>query len=65
MIKAASVKTIQVPHFEGLSSETMLYHAKNWPNVAQALPTEPREVEKLPRAYLENVIYPVVGAPFK
>jgi hypothetical protein len=49
IIKAASVKTIQIPHFEGLSSSTMLYHARNWPQVAQCLPLETREVEKLPR----------------
>ena len=43
----------------------MLYHARNWPAVAQALPAETREVEKLPRAYLANVIYTIVGDPFK
>jgi hypothetical protein len=43
----------------------MLYHARNWPAVAQCLPMEPREVEKLPRAYLANVIYTVVGDLFK
>ena len=30
-----------------------------------ALPIEPREVEKLPRAYLANVIYTIVGKPFR
>ena len=65
IIKAAAVKTIQVPHFEGLSTTTMLYHAKNFPAVGRHLPAEPREVEKLPRAYLANVIYTVVGDPFK
>ena len=65
MIKAAAVKTIFVPHFEGLSSATMLSHARNWPAVGLALPMEPREVEKLPRAYLANLIYTCVGDPFK
>lgn len=64
-IKAAEVKTINVPHFEGLSTETMLYHARNWPDVARALPSEQREVEKLPRQYIANVIYTVVGPVFK
>ena len=54
-----------VPHFEGLSVDTMLYHAKNFAAVGKALPKEPREVEKLPRAYLANVIYTIVGDPFK
>ena len=43
----------------------MLYHAKNWDGVKMALPIETREIEKLPRAYLANVIYTVVGDPFK
>ena len=43
----------------------MLHHAKNWPAVAKALPVEPREVIKLPRAYLANIIYTCVGAPFR
>ena len=43
----------------------MLYHARNFPVVAQALPAERREVEKMPRAYIANVIYTIVGAPFK
>ena len=43
----------------------MLYHARNWPDVARALPSEQREVEKLPRQYIANVIYTVVGLVFK
>ena len=43
----------------------MLYHARSFPAVQKALPSEPREVEKLPRAYIANVIFTVVGAPFK
>ena len=43
----------------------MLHHAKKWPAVAKALPVEPREVEKLPRSYLANVIYTIVGTPFR
>ena len=33
--------------------------------VMMALPIEQREIEKLPRAYIANVIYTVVGQPFK
>ena len=31
----------------------------------KALPLEPREVEKLPRSYIANVIYTIVGDKFK
>ena len=43
----------------------MLYHARNFPQVARALPAEPREVEKLPRAYIANCIYTIIGDRFK
>ena len=43
----------------------MLYHSRNWPQVAKALPLEPREVEKLPRAYIANCIYTLIGPVFK
>ena len=64
-IKSSDVKDISIPHFEGLTVDAMLHHAKNWPAVGLALPIEPREVEKLPRAYLGNVIYTIVGKPFR
>ena len=33
--------------------------------MVKALPVEPREVEKLPRSYVANVIYTIVGDKFK
>ena len=57
IIKASDVKTIHVPHFEGLSIATMLCHAKSFPQVFKALPTVESEILKLPRAYISNVIY--------
>ena len=65
IIKADRVKTIHVPHFEGLTLDTMLYHARKSAQVVKALPLEPREVDKLPRSYIANVIYTIVGERFK
>ena len=31
----------------------------------KALPLEPREIDKLPRSYVANVIYTIVGDKFK
>ena len=42
----------------------MLEHAKAFPIVAKALPAEPREIDKLPRSYIANLIYTIVGEPF-
>jgi hypothetical protein len=43
----------------------MLHHAKKWAAVTLALPLEPREIEKLPRQYLGNLIYTIIGSPFR
>ena len=64
-IKSTAVKTIQVPHFEGLSFDSMLHNAKKHPGLINYLPAEEREIEKLPRAYLANLIYTIVGERFR
>lgn len=65
LLKADNIKTIQIPQFEGLTIENMLQNAKNFPQVMRALPVEPREIKKLPRYYIGNIIYTLVGDPFK
>ena len=64
-IKSADVKTITIPHFERLKIETMLEFAAGYQPVMQALPIVKREIMKLPRAYIGNVIYTLVGEVFK
>ena len=49
MIKSTDVHHIGVPLFEGLSVSDILEWAKDYPEVARALPMEQREVEKLLR----------------
>ena len=65
MIKTDQVKTINVPFFEGLSIDCMLHWAAKRPEkVMEALPAVKRELDKLPRAYIANVIHTLVGEPF-
>ena len=54
----------QAPQYDGLSIEEMLKFADKYNLVAQALPSEPREVLKLHRNYVSSVIYSLVGEPF-
>jgi hypothetical protein len=63
-INAKDAKVITVPHFEGLTSEKMLEFAAQYANVMEALPIVERERLKLPRDYLANVIYTLVGKLF-
>ena len=53
-----------MPQFEGLSIEKMLEWALQYPDVYRVLPDEEREIMKLHRQYVANVIYTVTGAPF-
>ena len=62
-IKSADVKHISVPQFEGLSIKDMQAFADKYPGVNKYFPIE-KEVEKLPRQYIANVIYTIVGPPF-
>ena len=61
MIKCVDVKVINVPHFDGLSVEDMLAFAEQYPDVMRAFPIVRKEVEKLPRAYIANVLHSLVA----
>ena len=62
-IKCEEVKVLHVPQFDGLSIEDMLNWGRTKPDVMRSLPPE-SEIEKLPRQYIINVIYTLVGEPF-
>jgi hypothetical protein len=65
MIKCEAVKVFQVPYYEGLKIEAMLELAEHYPEVMAALPELERERKKLPRDYISNVLYSIVGTPFR
>jgi len=54
-----------VPQLEGLSIGDMLEWANKYPEVAKALPAEPRDIDHLHRKYISSIIYTLVGEPFK
>ena len=59
-IRSSEVRHLSVPQFEGLSVEKALTWVANRPNAAQvmrAFPEEAREIRKLPRQWINNVIY--------
>jgi len=62
-IKCTDVKVINVPQFEGLTIDDMMAFGKIQPDVMRSLPPE-KEIEKLPRQYIANIIYTMVGKPF-
>ena len=64
-IMSEDVRVFQVPHYEGLTMADLLGFANRYELVMRALPSEPREITKLHRAYVANVIYTVVGDDFR
>ena len=65
IVYAKDVKYISIPHFEGLKIEAMIEWGSQYPDVVRALPSVDREVKKLHRQYIANLIYTLVGEPFK
>ena len=63
IIKSDTVKVLAIPQYEGLKVECLLDYAKGYPDVMHALPID-KEIKKLSRQYLGNVIYTIVGDPF-
>ena len=67
IIKCENIKVLQVPFFEGLSIKEMLEFAEQFENgrTLIALPEPKKEIEKLPRAYIANILYTEIGDPFE
>ena len=53
-----------VPQYENLSIERILETAKKNPRISDYLPDD-RDMHKVPRQWLINVAYTVLGTPFK
>ena len=65
VIKSENIKHINVPQFEHLAIKDMMEYCAAIPKVMKAFPTEAREIDKLPRQYIANVIFTLVGSPFE
>ena len=64
LIKCKDVKHIIVPQYEGLTIDDMLAFGEQYPEVMRSLPLTGKEILKLPRAYIANVIHTIVGDLF-
>jgi len=66
-VKCTDVKVIQLPHYEGLTTNDILAFAARHDNgsALKSLPEVEKETLKLPRAYIANVIHTLVGDPFQ
>ena len=62
-IKCDDVKVLYVPQYENLSIERLLETARKNPQVPYYLPDD-RDMHKVPRQWLINVAYTIIGKPF-
>ena len=58
------MKFINVPQYEGLKTDAVLQWVRPFNDVFDYLP-DGRDMDRMPRAWITNVIYSVVGQPFK
>ena len=63
MGKAENIRHISCPSYPGLSIEALFDFAKKHPITEKYWP-DPRDRHKLPRSYVANVIYTLVGDAF-
>ena len=63
-IKCNQVKVMFCPQYESLSIERILERAREWKAIWNYLPDD-RDLHRLPRQWVINVIYTVVGDSFQ
>lgn len=63
-ILAKDVQVLFAPLYKGLKIETLLEEGFKDANVKHYLPDQ-RDLHRLPRQYIVNVIYTIVGQPIK
>ena len=64
MIKCNELKMIFVPYYPNLTIEKFLSLLVRYPEVREFLP-EDRDIPKLPRGWICNVFFTIVGTPFR
>ena len=63
-IHSKDIQVLNVPHYEGLSIETILQFGEEHPEVSNHLPDD-RDIPRLPRQFIVDVTYTLMGEPFK
>ena len=61
--KSDDIKYLACPHYKGTAIKHILEFARKDPRVPKYLPDE-RDIEKVPRQWIVNVCYTLIGKPF-
>ena len=66
MIRNSEVRVIALPFYEGISIEEILEFGSSHGNgeAMLALPSVRKEILRLPRAFIGNVMFTIIGEPF-
>ena len=63
VLKADRVRQLHVPMYKGLTIDNILAEGKKNPQVSSYLPDD-KDIHRLPRQWLANVVYTIVGDEF-
>ena len=63
-MKEANIKVLAVPNYEGLTIDDFLLKARNY-NVMNSYLPEERDIHCLPRCFIINVLYTMIGDEIK
>ena len=66
LIRNSEVRVIALPFYEGISIEEILEFGSSHGNgeAMLALPSVRKEILRLPRAFIGNVMFTIIGEPF-
>ena len=64
-ILSKNIKHLSVPQYEDLTIKNFIAWSEPYEEVMECLPASMLEIKKLPRQYLINVIYTIMGSEFK
>ena len=63
-IKNSNVRFISIPQYDGLTIEELLNIRNQYPDIDNYMPEE-RDFARLPRQWIANVMYTIVGDEFR
>lgn len=63
-MKQGSVRHIYVPHYEGLALKDIFETYGNLEVVCDHFPDDPKEIRRLPKQFIVNVLATIIGTDF-
>ena len=63
-IKSNQLKHLQIPQYDTLTVQKLYWYISSYPDTFRFYPDEQTEIKKLPKQWIANVAYSVLGEQF-